>query len=774
MRSPSPQLSELLVAHRLCTEADLRDAEPAVRQLCQDLPDFDSVWLDALVQRGVLTPWQSDRISEDQLHAVVIDRYHCRQQLGTRTYLAIDTADRRDAILHRVRSVSSAAAEIVDRRLDDMMAAVKNSAAAAPDRITMPQEVIRQSDDRYVVFPWIPGWSLEELLIRGGRLPAEVVAEIGREILSLLAWLESVRLLHGDLVIRNVRLDLRGRVYLTTPFIRRITQPQFGFSPELTLRDCEGVAPEQVGTGRLPDARSELYALGCLLWQLLTSRPVVLNADPAGRLMQQREQDIPDVRGPVPDCPEWMCRLLLSLTRRSPELRPASAAEVLRQWKQHSGSRFTNCRRLVRSMPDHEQIRRRHIQSERRSIRSGMWPVAATAAMILLVFLVSQAGYLPSPLRVGGQPGERPSGNHEQGPVSQTDAGASPANPPSDDIRRLPEPDRDGVIRLIAGRTYLSESYTTPGPLRILNEQSPVATVLVPKEKAWRLAAGSLELRGIAVQQAAASETTFASAENSASGQLLDAQCASLLVTDCVIQSPAQSDDFTGISWQRMADDPGAVRMRNTVFSGGGYGLSLGHPARLCDLDNVLLANRGGGILCEFRDGNTDVFNLVCRNVTQRFGFSLLDSIVSSDRLRRVGLNILSAECVYAPRMAIVRLQIPESWRPDQVRVQLQSGDSGHPAVVPPSSETVVYIDPRLRRPVRLPDAQITDTSILLADLIFDEASESGSTRPDGAASEWAASALQDFEGPKLTSVMPGVDVHRLPRRNQVSKPNPR
>jgi hypothetical protein len=114
--------------------------------------------------------------------------------------------------------------------------------------------------------------------------------------------------------------------------------------------------------------------------------------------------------------------------------------------------------------------------------------------------------------------------------------------------------------------------------------------------------------------------------------------------------------------------------------------------------------------------------------------------------------------------MAILRLRIPNAWSPDAIRVQLQAGESGNPAIVPPTVTPVVYIDPRLRQPVSLPDSQLTDNSVLLAELIFDE-QESPADGASNNASEWSSSALLDFEGPKMTLVMPGIDVKQLPQR---------
>ena len=129
------------------------------------------------------------------------------------------------------------------------------------------------------------------------------------------------------------------------------------------------------------------------------------------------------------------------------------------------------------------------------------------------------------------------------------------------------------------------------------------------------------------------------------------------------------------------------------MFAGGGYAASFNHPPRRCELDNVLLANRGSGILCEFHKGDMDSWNVFCKNVTQRFGFSVVDAIIHSGGISRLSLNMTVTESVFSPQMAIVRLQPPAAWRPDAMQVQVRGGETGNPAVVPPSAATAVYID---------------------------------------------------------------------------------
>lgn len=782
MRSPSERLSELLTTSGLCTRAQLEQCEPFVRQLCQDLPDFDSVWLDALIQQRVLTPWQADQILHENGVRLSAGRYQLQESLGRKTYLAKDTQQGTVFVLRSLEHSDAAQNPQIARRMEELLTSIERPRNSAPASLILPTEMVAErSPDAsvsetghsvYLVTSCVRGWSMEELLIRGGRLPSAVVAEIGRELLVALAWLESSRLLHGDIVTRNVRLSTRGGVHLTAPFVKRFLQPQFAMTQELTLRDCDGVAPELAGTGRTADSRSELYALGCLLWQLLTSRPVVLTADPVTRLMKQKDHDIVDVRIPVPDCPEWMSRIILSLTRRSPELRPASAAEVLKQWRTHSGNGLSACKALARSMPDHSL--RSRTQSARRPVvrkSSWIWPATATAVLATLVILTARSGVLPKTLTLSTFSDITAAlTSTADNAVEIQQPSASRSGPLSTGPLPLPAVDVDGFIRLEPGQEYLAEPREFPGSLQIVCKASPTAKILIREDVRWQLRARAIAIQGVTLSQRPVTQNDVqrpAKTGQKIARQMLEAQCSSLAISDCVIQSPASADNFQGIEWRRPNSEAGIIMIRSTVFAGGGYGLSFNHPPHRCELENVLFANRGSGMLCEFQKGDAESWNLLCTNVTQRFGFSLLDTVIQKDGLKQVQINLTSSECVYSPQMAIVRLQAPEVMRPDAMRIEFRAGESGNPAVVPPDTRPAVYIDRRLNQPVSLPEAQVTDTSLLLAELTFYD----GNSAPDDErSSEWFTAALFDFEGPKLTPIMPGIDPVRLPR--QVSPRN--
>ena len=184
MRTPSDRLVEILTDQKLCSKAELMHCEPYVRRLCHDLPDFDSVWLDALVQQRFLTAWQADHLQTDAADAITIGRYQRQRALGRSTYLATDEKRRQQFVL---RQLPGSTVGSIEQGLDELLSTVDRFRSTLPAALNLPQEAItnqevitnnvsRRSESlasgpstakRYLVSNFVTGWSMEELLIRG-------------------------------------------------------------------------------------------------------------------------------------------------------------------------------------------------------------------------------------------------------------------------------------------------------------------------------------------------------------------------------------------------------------------------------------------------------------------------------------------------------------------------------------------------------------------------------------------------------------------------------
>lgn len=125
----------------------------------------------------------------------------------------------------------------------------------------------------YLAMEWVPGRLLRQILAEEGRLPPERAIPIALGILSALDYIHSRGVAHRDLKPENVMVDEHGGIKLIDFGIaskegaKRLTYA--GFTPALGTPDY--IAPEQV-KGKRGDARSDLYSLGIMLYEMLTGR----------------------------------------------------------------------------------------------------------------------------------------------------------------------------------------------------------------------------------------------------------------------------------------------------------------------------------------------------------------------------------------------------------------------------------------------------------------------------------------------------------------------
>src|SRR5215207_2981307 len=134
----------------------------------------------------------------------------------------------------------------------------------------------RQAPDYFLTMEFVDGEDLSSVLKRLGRVPEEKGIEVARQLCSALAAVHDQGLLHRDLKPANVMLDGRGRVRLT----------DFGLAAaadDLSVSEVRSgtplyQAPEQ-RAGQEVTARSDLYSLGLVLYELFTGRRPFVGAD---------------------------------------------------------------------------------------------------------------------------------------------------------------------------------------------------------------------------------------------------------------------------------------------------------------------------------------------------------------------------------------------------------------------------------------------------------------------------------------------------------------
>nr|WP_269781631.1 serine/threonine-protein kinase [Nocardia bovistercoris] len=181
----------------------------------------------------------------------------------------------------------------------------------------------------YLVMEYIDGVTFDDLLDRHGPLAVPVVAALGAQAAAVLAATHRRRICHRDLKPSNLMLcaDAAVKVLDFGLAIAPDVQLTRYTSTGQTLGTPSFMAPEQV-EGREVVPQTDLYALGLVLYELLTGERVMTGSSPYVVWDRQVNSTPPDIAAERPDVPAEQARLLMSMLAKSPEDRPASASAV--------------------------------------------------------------------------------------------------------------------------------------------------------------------------------------------------------------------------------------------------------------------------------------------------------------------------------------------------------------------------------------------------------------------------------------------------------------
>jgi serine/threonine protein kinase len=202
------------------------------------------------------------------------------------------------------------------------------TAAVRNDHIVAIHAVCEDGPVPYLVMEFIDGCSLEARIRRGGPLEAKEVLRIGIQIASGLAAAHKQGLIHRDIKPANILLE-NGvqRVKLTDFGLARAADDASLTQSGLIAGTPLYMAPEQAA-GEAIDARSDLFSLGSVLYELCTGRPAFRAANTVAVIRRVCDDTPRPIREVNPDIPEALCQVIEHLHAKKPADRPASAQDV--------------------------------------------------------------------------------------------------------------------------------------------------------------------------------------------------------------------------------------------------------------------------------------------------------------------------------------------------------------------------------------------------------------------------------------------------------------
>jgi len=273
-----------------------------------------------------------------QLQGSLPERYQVSREVGrggmATVFLARDTKHDRDVAL-KVLHPDLAATLGPERFLRE----IKVAARLNHPHIVPLHDSGQAGDLLYYVMPFVDGESLRAHMARAGSLPLDEAVEIARDVAAALDYAHRQQVVHRDIKPENVMMH-EGEAMVT----------DFGIAKAVRAAGAENItqtgvaigtpaymSPEQASGEREPDGRSDIYSLGCMLYEMLTGQPPFTGPTAQAMITKRFLEPPPSARARRSEVPPDLDRALTQAMARQPDDRFETAALLAHALSGHTG-----------------------------------------------------------------------------------------------------------------------------------------------------------------------------------------------------------------------------------------------------------------------------------------------------------------------------------------------------------------------------------------------------------------------------------------------------
>jgi serine/threonine-protein kinase len=261
--------------------------------------------------------------------ALVASRYEILAMLGSGGMGTVYRA--RDRELDEIVALKVLKKELASTQgmLERFRREVKLARRVTHKNVARTFDIGEHDGDRFLTMELIEGEMLGAHLARRGRVPLRDVVAIGRDLCAGLGAAHEAGVLHRDLKPENVILARDGRAVITDFGIARaVAQAELARTGSGMVGTPAYMAPEQVEGASDLDGRADLYALGTILFELLTGTPAWSGDSIVAVAVARILRPPPDARAHLPQLSADAAALVLKLMSRARDDRFATADEA--------------------------------------------------------------------------------------------------------------------------------------------------------------------------------------------------------------------------------------------------------------------------------------------------------------------------------------------------------------------------------------------------------------------------------------------------------------
>ena len=264
--------------------------------------------------------------TDDLVGELLDGRYRVLERLAeggmATVYLAVDTRLDREVALKVMRAHLAR---------DESFRSRFHREARSAARLSHPGvvAVFDQGEDEgrmFLAMEYVPGQTLREVITAEGALTPRAAIDIMLPVLDALSAAHRAGIIHRDVKPENVILREDGAVKVADfGLARAVTSHTVTSSSGLLLGTVAYLSPEQVERG-IADARSDVYAAGLVLFEMLTGSKAFDGDSAINVAYQHVHAGAPRLRDRAPEVPAVLDELVAAATSRDPDARPSDAA----------------------------------------------------------------------------------------------------------------------------------------------------------------------------------------------------------------------------------------------------------------------------------------------------------------------------------------------------------------------------------------------------------------------------------------------------------------
>lgn len=285
----------------------------------------------ALLEREALTNWQISRVVEGHTQGYSYGNWGILYLIGHGTFARVYRAfHRKTGDIKAVKVLRNRYSTDMEQREQFLREARMVMKLRHPNIVPI-HEVEEEKGRIYMVMDFVEGQNLREYVHAHHKLNVVTALRIIRDVAAGLAYAAQFNITHRDLKLSNVLLSAKGQAKLVDFGLATVNDPdEKGEKGGPRSIDYAGL--ERTTGSRRNDPRSDIYFLGCMLYQMVSGKPPLFETrERIKRLSSQRYLDVAPVNQHVPEIPHRVAILIGRLMDLDVEKRIQTPAGVVQE-----------------------------------------------------------------------------------------------------------------------------------------------------------------------------------------------------------------------------------------------------------------------------------------------------------------------------------------------------------------------------------------------------------------------------------------------------------